>query len=340
MKHYLGIDYHKKFSYVALMDETGKLMKEGRVENSFLAWQQLAEQLPGDCHAVFEAGRTWGVLYQWLEDLDIPTVIAHPKRVRAIAETKIKTDKLDARVLAHLLRADLVPAIHVPARLTRDHRHMLRYRLRLVKIQTQIKNRVHVLLDLYTGTRPSLTDLFGKAGRLYLENLELPEPGQTLLDRHLGLLDVLHAQIRQIEAWLKQHIHTRPDVRWLQTIPGFGPILSVTAALEIDRIDRFAHPNKLSAYAGLVPSTYQSSTRLFHGATLRDCNHWLKMAFIEAAWSAIRSSAYCQHFYQQRCRRKPPAIAIVALANRLAHIVYAVLTQQRPYEERPILQVA
>ncbi|WP_320412506.1 transposase [Candidatus Manganitrophus noduliformans] len=106
-------------------------------------------------------------------------------------------------------------------------------------------------------------------------------------------------------------------------------------ALEIDDIERFPHSAKLAAYAGLVPSTYSSGGKTYHGHLLRMTNKWLKWALVEAVWTSIRHSAYCRLFFDDRKRRKGPNTAIVALARRLSEIVWHVLKEKRVYEERP-----
>ena len=124
-------------------------------------------------------------------------------------------------------------------------------------------------------------------------------------------------------------------VELLRTIPGFGPILAAVTALEIDTIDRFHSPVKLAAYMGLVPTTYASGGRTYHGRLLPMCNKWLRWALIEATWVAARCSPYCRAFYESRKRHKGVHTAAVALARRLCEIVWHVLKENRPYHERP-----
>jgi len=97
--------------------------------------------------AVIEAGRNWGMMYDLLEELDIKTVVAHPLKIRAIADAKIKSDSIDAKTLAHLLRADLIPQVHVPPKEVREQKNLLRHRLWLVRLQTMTKNRIHQLIE-------------------------------------------------------------------------------------------------------------------------------------------------------------------------------------------------
>jgi len=105
--------------------------------------------------------------------------------------------------------------------------------------------------------------------------------------------------------------------------------------LEIDNISRFSAAPKLAAYAGLVPSTYASGGKVFHGHLLHMSNKWLRWAFVEAAWVAMRTSPYCRAYFESRKRHKGPHVAIIALARRLSEIVWHILNEERAYEERP-----
>ena len=148
MQYYVGVDNHKKFSYMSVMDEKGIVVKEGRVVNTKEAINKfLGKEYTKDTSAVLEAGRNWTVMYDWLEEELDEVKLAHPLKVKAIAEAKIKTDKIDAKTLAHLLRCDLVPEAYVCDKDTRVVKNILRQRMFLVKLATMVKNRIHLIVD-------------------------------------------------------------------------------------------------------------------------------------------------------------------------------------------------
>lgn len=335
--YYTGIDYHKRYSVVTALNSEGQVIQSQRLENDRQSFEAFFTDLDGPSHAVLEASRTWGVLYDLLETLPQVTsvTLAHPQKVRAIAEAKIKTDKIDSETLAQLLRANLIPAAYIPGKQTRASKEMVRQRIFLVRTRTRLKNRIHVLLDRLHCPMPAVTDLFGKRGMAYLRGLPLDGVDAELLREDLDLLSVLNRLIREAEGEIGRWLKDDPRVRWLLTVPGLGPILAAVIALEIDRIERFRHPAKLAAYSGLVPSTYSSGGRTYHGHLLPMTNKWLRWALVEAAWIAIRQSAYCRRFFEERKRRKGPHTAAIALARRLSEIIWNVLTEQRPYVERP-----
>jgi len=127
--YYLGIDHHKKSSQVAVMDEKGTLRTNGKIANEKKAFMLLKGYYKERYRAVIEAGRNWGMMYDLLEELEIKTIVAHSLKKRAIADAKIKSDSIDARTLAHLLRPNLILQVHVPPKGRREQKNLLRHRL-------------------------------------------------------------------------------------------------------------------------------------------------------------------------------------------------------------------
>lgn len=335
--YYLGIDYHKGYSQVAVVDEKGTVRTNGKIANEKKAFALLKEYYKEPYRAVIEAGRNWGMMYDLLEELDIKTVVGHPLKIRAIADAKIKSDSIDAKTLAHLLRADLIPQVHVPPKEVREQKNLLRHRLWLVRLQTMTKNRIHQLIDRNHVKRPEVKNMFGVAGRTFLKGLSLSLIDQRLLKDHLELLDNLHQHIRKTEVWIKKELKDNPLIGILITLPGFGKILSSLAALEIDDINRFRTPAKFASYSALIPSTFASGGKVYHGDLIPGGNRWLKYVFIEASWVSIRTSAYCRFYFEKMENRKNSNVAIVALARRLSEIAYRCLKEKRVYEERPYM---
>jgi transposase len=122
-------------------------------------------------------------------------MLAHPGKLRVIAEARIKTDKIDAEMLARLLRADLIPAAHAPTKEVRAVKRGLRQRLFLVRVQTMVKNRIGALRSRHTVQRRAVADLYGKEGLAWLRGLTLPNPDGRVLAEDLKLLEVLRDQI-------------------------------------------------------------------------------------------------------------------------------------------------
>lgn len=336
--NYVGVDYHKKYSQVTAINDAGDVIRSWKLPNTPESFRSFFQGLGGPNQAVLETSRTWGVMFDLLENLEeVESVtLAHAYKVRVIAEAKIKTDKIDAQVLAHMLRTHWIPAVYIPGQETRAYREMIRQRVFLVRMRTRVKNRIHVLLDRLHLPLPVLSDLFGKRGTQYLRKLKLSGIDGWILRQDLDLLELLNQLLKEAEKEIEALLGEDPRIQGLRTIPGLGPILAAVIALEIDEIKRFSNPAKLAAYCGLVPSTYASGGKHFHGKLLPQCNKWLRWAFVEAAWASMRSSPYCRAHFDRRQIRGGRKAGIISLARRLSEIVWHVLQERRPYEERPI----
>lgn len=336
---YIGVDYHREYSYMAAMNENGMILQEGRVANRQEAVNQFIRELPvGEKSAVLEAGRNWTVMHDWLEEEVEAVHLAHPLKVKWIAESKIKTDKIDARVLAHLLRCDLLPEAYVPTKEARVVRNFLRQRMFWVRLRTMVKNRICGILDRYPEMRASWkgSDLFGVSGQEWLKGLELPKAERDLLDGELELLSALNKRIDATEKEVSEISKEDERVKHLMTIPGIGKFFAVLLAYEIDAVERFANEKKLAAYAGLVPSTYSSGGRTLHGHITKQGNKYLRWALVEAVWPAVRKDASLRIFYERHKERKGSNCAKVATAKRLLTIVYRILKEKRDYELRTV----
>ena len=334
---HLGIDHHKKYSHVVAMKDSGEIIWDGQLDSNRDAFEALKQALPSGekVQSVLEAGRNWGILYDALEDLGLNPKLANPLRMRLIAETFTKTDKIDATTHAVILKAGLTPLVHVPPKEIRAQKNLLRQRIWLVKLQTMLKNRIHNLIDRNHYRPPERTDLFGKHGRAWMSGLTLGEPDGRLLWADLELLDTLHDHIRKTERWIDESLKENADIPILMSLPGVGKLLSALIALEINSIERFVSPAKLCAYSGLANSTYSSGGKTFHGKLIPACNHHLRYAFIEAAWTAIRVSPYFDAFFKRLKARKGAHDAVGAVGRKLCEIAYYCLKERRDYREKP-----
>ncbi len=334
---YAGVDYHKRYSQVHVIDEHGRTRARARLTNEFSALRRFFANLGEPARAVVEAGWNWGVMYDWLDAIENVTEVelAHPYRVRAIAAAQVKTDAIDSHTLAQLLRVNLIPKAYVPSAATRGLRELVRQRIFLVRIRTMVKNRIQALLARHHVPLPAVSDIFGKRGRDYLSKVRLEGGAQQLLRQDLGLLTALNEEIRASEKWLHQALEGDHRVELLRTIPGLGALLATVVALEIDRVERFPTAAKLAAYAGLVPTTHSSGGHTFHGKLMAHSNKWLRWALVEAAWVAVRLDPYFRAHFAKRRAHKPAQSAIIATARRLLEVVWHVLKENRPYQDRP-----
>lgn len=316
------------------MDEKGKVLKRQSIATCRAEVRAALGRYRQPLKAVVEARYNWGPLYDWLDEVTDEVGLAHPGKVRAIAEARIKTDTIDSETLAHLLRTDLIPAAYAPSAAIRAIKRVLRQRLFLVRVRTMIKNRIGALLAQHSVALPAVSDLYGKEGREWLQRVVLPEPDGWLLKEDLEVLDLLSGHIGGTEALIGQLSADDKVVGWLDSLPGIGAFFSVLIRYEVDDIARFRTAKKFASYTGLVPSTSSSGRRTVHGRLTKQGNKWLRWALIEAVSPAIRCSPWLRRYYEGIKGRRGAKDARVATARKLAELVWTVWTDGRPYERR------
>lgn len=339
---FMGIDYHKRYSVVCILDDAGDVVVIERIEHHHP--ERFASLIGAHtpCAVAFESTMNWGWLFEILET--IPgierIVMANPLHVRLIAAAQVKTDKVDARKLAWLLRANLLPTSHIPDRATRIRKEVLRQRTFWVRERTKVRSRIHGLLGRqHHLAMPQVSDLFGRKGRAALNALALPAPDDVLLRQQLDMLDALQKQVSELERMIAEGGAADLSTRRLSTIPGVGLILGNVMATEIDGIGRFGSADQLCSYAGLIPTTSSSGGHTYNGRLVQGCDKWLRWAFVEAAWVAVGCSAYFGALYRHhRARGKKANTGILIVARRMCQIVFHLLKEGRDYEVRTSME--
>jgi len=328
---YTGIDYHRSFSYLTTMDEKGKIIGQKKLPSNGEIVDFLKE-LGKDMEIAIEASPSWYWLYDHLENQGFLVKLSHPLKTKAIAYAKVKTDKVDSATLAHLLRSDLLPLSYVPEKTVRLNRELLRYRASLVKIQTGVKNKIHMILAK-NNVSHSYTDLFGKAGMDFLHSLALAESYKIALEGYLAVLDSVRQEIRKASKKVRQLAVKDPDAILLMTIPGMGYYSALLTKSEIGDVRRFRSAKQLCNYAGLVPSTYASGNTCFHGHITKQGSRWLRWILVEAAIHAVKRPGVLRRFYFKIERKKGGQIAKVATARKLLEWIYHILRDGKTYPE-------
>lgn len=335
-KYNIGVDYHKKFSYMVVKDQQGQVLRSGQIANSKSSVESFLKPFKHDSAAVLESCRNWCVMHDWLEDTVDEVILANPFKVKAIAEAKIKTDKIDATVLADLLRADLVPQCYIADRDVRDMRGLLRERMFFVRLRTMTKNRITTIFDRYPEEirkQKAQTDLFGKRGRANLESIKLRDPDRGLIDRELNFIDLINEFIKEIEEVLSDNFQENKNAQYLKSIPGIGQFFAMLIDAEVGDISRFRTANKFASYVGLVPSTYSSGGKTVNGRIIKRGNKLLRWAFVEAVVPAITHNEELRADYDHLRKRMNWNKAKVAMARKLLTIAYKCLKEQRNFKK-------
>ena len=273
---------------------------------------------------------TWGVA-----ELILPHVakvaIANPLKVKAIAEGKVKTDKIDAGALAQLLRCDLLPEVWIPDKITRLLREMCAHRAGFVADQTRIKNRIQSLLAQRRIPVP-VPVLFNGCGRNWLSSLELNTADRAIVEGYLRVLDHIESEESSLQKALTQLSYDNDQIRILMTLPGVGPAGAQALCAALGDWRRFKDGAHAASYLGLSPSTRQSANHCHHhGSITKAGNSLARWLLTQAARQVAQHPGPLGVFFRRIHKRKNFNVAVVATARKLVTIGFLMLKNGEPY---------
>jgi transposase len=328
--HTIGLDVHKRVIEAAILDETGTVVHRERFAATREALERFARERlhPDDQLALEATTNTWAIA-RILQPFVGRLVVSNPLLTRAIAQAKIKTDAIDARVLAELLRAGYLPEVWIPDPATQSRRELTQRRAALVAQRTAIKNRLHAVLHQRLF-HPPVTDLFGPTGRRWLEAVELDALGRTIVAAELRLLDATEAEIAGLTQGLAEDGYAEARVRLLMTLPGVDLAVAQTLLAALGDITRFRTPDHAASYLGLVPSTRQSAERCYHGPITKRGRSQARWMLVQAAQHLGPHPGPLGVFFRKLAQKKNRNVAVVATARKLVTIAWHVLTSGEP----------
>lgn len=341
MKQYIGCDAHARYSVFVSVDETGKVGPPVRVEHLGRSLRDYLETLEPETPVAVEASGGWYWFMDELEAVGLDARLVNPLEAKRRIRGPKKTDKLDARGLAILLRNGTLPEIWVPPAELRDLRGLMRGRLAMRSHTTVLKNRIHAALKRYgtlEGEAPR--DLFTKKQRVKLAIAvgKLPEETRGMARHEWELVEEIERHIGEIECRIRERIGCIGWVRLLKTMPGVGEILGATIHLEIGDVKRFPTPAHLASYAGLVPTVHASGGKSYAGPTSKQANHYLRWAFVEAADAILMhrrrfEGHHALKLYDRVKAGKCHGKAAVAVARHLAESSWWILRKREKYRQ-------
>lgn len=302
MALYCGIDLHANNSVVAVLDEQDKAVYERRLPNELdritSAVAPYQAELVG---CVVESTYNWYWLVDGLMDAGFTVRLAHTGAVPQYAGIKYTNDQSDARHLAHLLRLGILPEGYIQPREQRAVRDLLRRRLLLVRQKILHHLSLQSLIARYTGQRLNANQLkqLDKAGIAQLLDEPIVLGGQLSCLARRWLEDA----IAVLEHEIQQQLKPRLDYQLLTTVPGIGPALGSTIALETGDIGRFPGPGHYASYARCVKTEKISNSKLKGRGNAKNGNKYLAWAFMEAAhYAAIWSPAIKRYYHRKQAK--------------------------------------
>ena len=331
---YVGIDVHKKMCQAAVLDDEGELLDETRFMNTPEGIEEFALKLLAygdEVRAVVEStGNLWIQVHDRLEVHGYDVALSSPANSRLVSESRVKTDRTDARALARLHRAGVLSTCFVPGEEERSRRELLRHRLRLVKNRTAVRNRIHSLLDKH-GLRIPYKTPFSKKAVRWMRERSLGFMDDAILRSDLALLGALDEQIGYVEEKLAALSVDDARVRLLMTMTGIDYFAAMLVLAEIVTIDRFSSDKRFSSWMGLAPRVRQSGEKTWIGGVGGPGNRRMRWLMVQCAHSACRYDPRLRRLYDRLSRRKGEESAVAAVAHEMARVMYFMLKRNEPY---------
>lgn len=332
---WIGLDVHKEDAFVCELGDEGEVLREFRLPSNREAVREYASRLgPPDRVALESTTHALAFVDLFREHVG-KVVLADARRTKAALRMHRKTDRKDARALAELLRAGLVPEVWVPDPKTRWWRRRVAHREALVRHRIRVKNRVHGLFHRNMIPVPAELDLFGPDGEEWIRparerRLPMPDDDREQLEMELELLEVLDRQVAVADRRLAAAGTGHPDVKLLLTIPGVGPAVASGLVAALGPAERFPSPKHLVSYLGLAPSVAQSGRTVRLGRITKAGRKHARWLLLEAARRAVRLPGPLAAFYERIEDRRLRNVARVAVARKLATLTWHVLTARTP----------
>ena len=348
---FAGLDVDKKSISVTFTDHQGSL-KSMRMPYSVEHLVNHVRRHYSDKKVAFayEAGPTGYGLYDGLVAQQYPCLIASPSMIPKAPGQRVKTNRLDSRMLSENLRGGQLKSIHVPTTLYRELRHLTQLRDAMVSEAVGMKQRVKALL-LMEGLEFPPAPAGSQWSFIVKKKLREMPCSATVrfkLDRLLDSLEFSEKQVVKATAEIRRFCQDDPElsgcIGYLQSLPGVGWIVASQLMARIGDWRQIENIRQLPAFLGLVPTEHSTGERTDRGSITRSGDPRLRSKLIQASWSAIRQDGELREFFRTVCKKHPrpeaPRVAIVAVAHKLSVRASVVLMQQRPYEVRVRVQSA
>ena len=336
MGFYAGVDLGKRKSQIRVITATREVVEDLKIENDPKAFKRVFQKYGRDIEVACEACSNAFWVAEVLGPIVRKVHVGDTKKIRWIAEARIKTDKIDAGILAELLRADLFPTIAIPPRRIRALRELVRGLIRMRRQSTRLRNQVHGMLGRQGVRYERKETVKGKLADLVNET-EMDRPAKAAAEAVLRV----NAKVQEEEVFLEQEIRRElkeePEisrqVAWLSSIPGVGFFSALLWVVELWDMGRFRDAEHLASYIGFVPSTHQTGETSWNGRMTKQGNRLLRWILVQNAWVAMRCSVFFGQLYERHQKRLGKSRAIVPVGRALLKVIHRVWSEGKTYEE-------
>jgi transposase len=339
---YVGLDVHKNNWAVSIYVENVfyKSFSISPPSTKVLADYLEKNFTGGEYHVVYEAGFSGFWIYDELTERGIDCVVVSPADIpMSNKNKKFKTDKNDSKQLAQKLRAGILEGIHIPEKVRREHRALLRLRNKYSKDRTRIKNYIKNNLMFFgkvIGKDYNDTKSWSKKFVRSLMDMEyLSNQGKEVMRGLVKMLNVYDEAIREVDGKIKQLSKTeqyRKDVEILCSMPGISTLSAMVLLIEIGEFKRFEDTNKLKSYIGLIPQEHSSGEREIKTGITKRGNKFLKKVIIEVSWVAIRKDKTLLSLYGKLTHRMRGSKAIIVIAGIILNRMRSIIRKRELYK--------
>lgn len=334
-KTYVGADLHKTFTHFIAQDRTGKEKACEKIENRGEYFRDFLSIQAQPVKVVVESTSNWAWFCEEVKKGGFDVMVAHAAETSAKSGTREKNDAGDARLLATLLRGNLIEkeCWQAPDEIRRL-RERMRYMQFLVRHKTAMKNRVHSVL-IRLNIRSPYKDAFCKRGRVFLRNLDIAPEYKATITRSMDTMEKMEEMLKDDLKFCELQAKEDELVGYLTTIPGINSQLACMIRYETGDIGRFERHEAYVNYTGIVPGKRESAETSRDIGITKEGSFWLRWAFMQAAQTSDRqkrgrlSNFYWRHYRKTRNRNK----AVTATAREIAIIAFHMMKRRRAYYE-------
>ena len=333
--NFIGVDLHKKSITVCVVDPSRKILARKTINcketNEIVAFFRKFQPFK----VVVEATASYPWFVELVEPMADRVVLGNPKKLRVIAESTKKTDRLDAQILAEFLALDMIPEAYQPTPRQREHRTLVRHRQFLQSRITSVRSKIHHILSNYNADRK---DLFStQCGPAHFKEVPLSDADRFVIKQLWAEWQEHVVQREAVTKKLKAFVAKAPqrekeDRALLMTAPGVGFVTTEVFLSELSGYERFRNSKTVCAYAGVAPAVRQSGDKRSKDMRItKEGSGLLRWALVESAWRLVQTSPKWSARFARWQERKGKKRAIVAVARKLLCMLYAMLRTRTPY---------
>jgi transposase len=318
-REYVGIDFHRRRSVIVRKNSAGEKLSSVRVVNDALVIAAAVAEAGPEPEVVIEATYGWYWIVDLLQEQGASVHLANPSGLNW-GTRRVKNDERDAVDLIDMLRLGRLPEAWIAPPATRELRELVRYRAKLVALRSGLKAQVHAVMAK-EGVLPSMADMFGTAGNVQLDEMQLGEAYALRVESLRNLIVVYDREVAMLEGQIRRRLRDDRGYRAIQAMHGIGPTMAAILVAEIGDVSRFRSAAALCSWAGLTPKHRESDTTVRRGGVTKQGSRLVRWAVIEGTIRYHGGGKLAADF-RKIAERRGKNKATVAIARKVLTLVY------------------